>query len=261
MSRVRSSTFSGRYPATGNPQPGPSKSNPPGASLRIVTEPSASAATAALAALKDSTFQSRLQPPGGDLAREQTSRSPSVPTRTPSVNSSLEAVGDCVHAKRARLTLYTYKPSTGSSTNTQPSPLPSKSAPSSAELSPVLLSHSALPWPVRSGEYLEIRRIRPHGAHAARARGMGGEPAQVKLGGEALQGVVRNKGRDGYLFRIGEDAPHIPSNQIQVPESVAAAFRFQHRLDVEVFRVRFIMSSPPPSTDLGPDASPLHELY
>ena len=237
MSRVRSSTVSGGYLPTTSAQPAPSTKNLPEASLRVVTEPSASAAAAALLALKDNTVQSRLQAPGGGPAKEQPLRSPSISTPKASTTSSLEAEGEPVPAERARLTLYTYKPSVGSSINTQPSPLPSRSTPSSVGPSPILVSYTALPWSVRPGEYLEIRRIRRPDAHAAQARGMGGEPAQVKLGGEALQGVVRNKGRDAYLFRIGDDSPHIPSNQIQVPESVAAAFRFQHRLDVEVSRV------------------------
>ena len=57
-------------------------------------------------------------------------------------------------------------------------------------------------------------------------------------GGDALKDIAKNMGRDTFIFRVGEDMPNIPINQIQVPESVAAAFRFQHRSEVELVKVR-----------------------
>lgn len=112
----------------------------------------------------------------------------------------------------------------------QPSPLPSTS--SAAPPSAVQFNHASLPFRVRPGEYLEIRRIR-----RAPAEKLKGEESTPKTGGEALKGVPRYLGRDGYVFRAGEDAPNVPVNQVQVPDSVATAFRLQHRSDVEIIRV------------------------
>ena len=56
-------------------------------------------------------------------------------------------------------------------------------------------------------------------------------------GGEALRGLKRGSGHDGFVFRVGEDSLHIPTNQIHVPESVASSFEFNLRSEVEIVRV------------------------
>lgn len=134
-------------------------------------------------------------------------------------------------AERATMALYTYKPSISNPANAnQPSPLPSTSGPVSQ--SGVQVNYASLPFRVRPGEYLEIRRVK----RPAAARVKGEERSQ-RVGGEALKGVPRYLGRDGYVFKVGEDMPNVPVGQIQVLDSVASAFRLQHRSDVEVLRV------------------------
>jgi len=103
-------------------------------------------------------------------------------------------------------------------------------------------AYDALPYKVQPGDYLEIRRIeRPEIPTGTFSRTMGsslsGPAAEKSVGGEALKNLAPNSGRDAYIFRVGEDNTNVPISQIQVPESVASAFRFQHRLDVEVVRV------------------------
>ncbi len=209
-----------------------------------MTEPSVSAAAASLAALQDGhrNQQSRVI----SHARVQSWPSPPVPevTTVPSAPAifarsiSVDEDDGLSPSHQVQLTLYTYKPSTGPSAVSQPSPLPSTSGASVVIPSAVQLSYAALPWTARPGDYIEIRGIRrPDVRAGARTRGMGDEPAQVRLGGEALRGVTPRSGRDGYIFRLGEDSPNVPATQIQVPESVAAAFKLHHRLDVEVIRV------------------------
>jgi hypothetical protein len=129
--------------------------------------------------------------------------------------------------ERATLALYTYKPPSTSMGIAQPSPLPSTSHKTPAPA--VQFNHASLPFRVRPGEYFEIRRL----GRPTKVKGEEG----VKSGGEALKGVPRYLGHDGYVFRAGDDAASVPLNQIQVPDSVATAFRLQHRLDVEVIRV------------------------
>ena len=70
-------------------------------------------------------------------------------------------------------------------------------------------------------------------------RGMGGHgPEEVKAGGEALKGLKkRGKGHDSFVFRVGEDSTNIQLGQIHVPESVASAFEFRVRSEVEIIRV------------------------
>lgn len=144
---------------------------------------------------------------------------------------SIDHVDDGLFAlERATLALYTYKPSPTSIAISQPSPLPSTS--SATPPSVVQFNHTSVPFRVRPGDYLEIRRLR----RAAPSKPSGDEGAP-RIGGEALKGVPKYRGRDGYVFRAGEDAPSVPLNQVQVPDSVATAFRLQHRTDVEVIRV------------------------
>jgi len=169
-------------------------------------------------------------PPTGTLVSSPSA--PTVPTRA-SLDGSLDGH---YSSNRAQLVLYTYKPSSTSTNNAQPTPLPATPTAATGITSTVLLSHASLPWHVEPGDYLEIRRIRrDEGGAKSKSTPNAAEPA--KSGGEALRGVAKGTQRDGYVFRLGEDAPNVPGNQIQVPESVAAAFKFQHRLEVEVVRV------------------------
>jgi hypothetical protein len=96
------------------------------------------------------------------------------------------------------------------------------------------VSYASLPWGVKAGDYLEIRRPPPptNGAGAHTAHGI--PPVHES---DALEGVKPNRGRDHYIFRLGEDNPSVPMNQIQVPNTVAQSFRLQHRQDVEISRV------------------------
>lgn len=66
---------------------------------------------------------------------------------------------------------------------------------------------------------------------------MSSGPNESKTGGEALKGLGKKSERDGFVFRVGEDCPNVPLNQVQVPDTVAAAFRFVNRLEVELIRV------------------------
>lgn len=134
---------------------------------------------------------------------------------------------DIVH-----LSLYTYSPSAASlpaPVAPTPSLLPSPAA--NLSFSRTLVSYASLPWNVKPGDYLEIRRL--PGATVPQ-RGL---PVNDKLETDALEGVKAHKGRDGYIFAVGEDNPSVPMNQIQVPNSVASAFKLQHRQDVQVVRV------------------------
>jgi len=206
-----------------------------------VTEPSVSAAAAALSTLHENARRA----PGAGHTRVSSWPTPPIPSKTvpsapavPTRSYSSTGADGLFPVDRVQLTLYTYKASTGSSINTQPSPLPSTSTPTVAVPSVVFFSYAALPWTPFPGDYLEIRRIRrPDVRAVARTRGMGGEAPQVRMGGEALRGVMKNAGRDGYVFKVGENATNVPVSQIQVPESVAAAFKLQHRTDMEVVRV------------------------
>lgn len=143
------------------------------------------------------------------------------------------------------LLLYTYKPmlnNTGATANpAHPSPLPSAAASPNSPSSQVIINYAALPWDVQPGDYLEIRQInrtQPKVPTAStRIQGMEGErPKKVKRS-PALEDVKTGKGREGYVFRLGEDNPTANIHQIQVPDSVATAFGFQNRLEVEVRRI------------------------
>lgn len=134
---------------------------------------------------------------------------------------------------RVILSLYTFNPpvNTISQKDQQASLLP---APAAVNSTKVLLSHASLPWPVRAGDYLEIRKVNtPQIPSRPGPRPMKGSGNDL----DALSGVKPNTGRDGYVFRLGEDCPNVPVNQIQVPNAVATAFKMQHRQDVEICRI------------------------
>jgi hypothetical protein len=181
---------------------------------------------------------SRHRPPPVSVAPSSYPRHSTSPTAavvSPLGNNyprgSIDHVDEGLFAlERATLALYTYKPATTSIAISQPSPLPSTS--SAAPPSVVQFNHTSVPFRVRPGDYLEIRRLRR--AIPTKPSGDEGTP---RTGGEALKGVPKYRGRDGYVFRAGEDAPNVPLNQVQVPDSVATAFRLQHRSDVEIIRV------------------------
>jgi len=164
---------------------------------------------------------------------------PVVPTR-----GSLDPIENPAFLdEKIKLLLYTYRPN-NLAQHAQPSPLPSINGAAAAPPSCVHFSYDALPWPVRAGDYLQIRRIeRDDPLPMSMKRGFGMSivgPSEVKGGGEALKQIASGSKRDAYIFRVGDDCPNIPINQIQVPDSLAAAFRFQHRLEVEVSRVSLI---------------------
>lgn len=139
---------------------------------------------------------------------------------------------------KAQLTLYTYKAGSLPGAPSQPSPLPSKHSFTNNVTSQVVFNYASLPWRVRYGDYLEIRRTDEE-AHKDGLKGSNktGESEKARAGGEALKGVSRKHGRDGYIFRVGDDATNVAVGQIQVPESVATAFKFQHRYDVDILLV------------------------
>ncbi|GMK55697.1 hypothetical protein CspeluHIS016_0207530 [Cutaneotrichosporon spelunceum] len=131
---------------------------------------------------------------------------------------------------RTTLSLYTYTPNLSAPAATLPCNSLVPAPASNLACSRVQLSYASLPWPVKAGDYLEIRRV-PGGAPRL------GGPPQRTGDGEAVEGVKPNKGRDGYVFQVREDMPSVPLNQIQVPNSVANAYRLQHRQDVEVIKI------------------------
>ena len=254
--RARSSTLVNPAPisiASPN-QAGPSRLPPLSPLPRSVTDPISSAAATALSShLQDGQNRNR---PRFQPARTGHTRMTSWPTppspvvasmpSAPAVNarSGIEAGTDALFPRdRVHLLLYTYRPNATNSgpsiQSSQPSPLPSSSVPAStAPVSNVLFAHSAIPWPVRPDDYVEIRRVKRVERSNSRSRGMGGTgPGENKSGGEALKGLAKRHGRDGFVLRVGEDCPNLPVNQIQVPDTVAAAFKFQHRSEVEIVRV------------------------
>lgn len=232
---------------------------------RNITEPSSSAAAAALSNHLASTAQNAAQidlsPTSSKrprLASSKTSHArltswPSVPAppsmthNAPSApvvptRGSLDPVDAPLFLdEKIKLLLYTYRPN-NLAQHAQPAPLPSINGASAAAPSCVHFSYEALPWPVRAGDYLQIRRIERDDTHSmSLKRGLGmsiAGPSEVKGGGEALKQIAPGSKRDAYIFRVGDDCPNIPINQIQVPDNLAAAFRFQHRLEIEVSRVR-----------------------
>jgi hypothetical protein len=133
------------------------------------------------------------------------------------------------------LSLYTYSPSAQSLTTptaTATSLLPAPAA--NLSFSRILVSYASLPWGVKAGDYLSIRRPPPSTLPGGRP---GLPPPPDRLDTDALEGVKPNRGRDLYIFRLSDDHPAVPMNQIQVPNTVAQAFRLQHRQDVQISRV------------------------
>ena len=91
---------------------------------------------------------------------------------------------------RVTLILQSYKVTATISSTAQPSPLPSTSTHHQASPSNVLFSHAALPWPVRAGDYLEVRRVRRTDVRStARGRTPGAEAK--RSAGEALKGIQK----------------------------------------------------------------------
>jgi hypothetical protein len=83
-----------------------------------------------------------------------------------------------------------------------------------------------------------MRRTDTEAAKDTLKTSKGGDSDRAKSGGEALKGVSRRYERDGYIFRVGADCVEETIGQISVPESVAAAFKFHHRLEVDIYIVR-----------------------
>ncbi|WVQ79131.1 hypothetical protein IAT38_001226 [Cryptococcus sp. DSM 104549] len=268
-SRARSSTIIGTIPP-GGAQPGPPALDVAASSFRITTQlPAPSAAAESLSNLTGSLRRPRLTEAGVGHNRVSSWPSPpqpgvmhmpsapAVPTR-----GSMDAAGaaggkgilDLSSLEKDResvaLLLYTYKPTTptnipSATANPQPSPLPSTSSSPSTASSQVILNYAALPWDARPGDYLEIRQIRrpapagkpiPPGPTRG-VQGLEGEKETKAQRPPALMDVKAGKGREGYVFRLGENSPAGNVHQIQVPDSVAAAFGFQHRLEVEVRKI------------------------
>ncbi|WVQ93412.1 hypothetical protein IAU59_000483 [Kwoniella sp. CBS 9459] len=167
---------------------------------------------------------------------------PAVPTR-----GSIEGGGvldlSLVDKDSVALLLYTYKPVTANhNISVHPSPLPSTSATPTIASSQVLINYAALPWDAKPGDYLEIRQIHRRSIQSKKKvnepEGETNRRAEKKNTEQpAMRGVKPGRGRDGYVFRLGEDVPTANAHQIQVPDSVATAFGFQSRLEVEVRRV------------------------
>lgn len=156
---------------------------------------------------------------------------------------------------KTQLTLYTYKAGSMPGPSSQPSPLPSRHSFTNNITSEVHFNYASLPWRVRNGDYLEIRRTDEEVTkEGLKGSSKGAESEKARSGGEALKGVSRKHGRDGYIFRVGDDAPNVAVGQIQVPESVATAFKFQHRLDIELYLVRPPHQTTERSCELGADA-------
>lgn len=140
-------------------------------------------------------------------------------------------------ANNVRLSLYTYSPSQSHNqtvSQREPSLLP---APASNASTRVLLSYASLPWNAKAGDYLEIRRVPVPAQDTRRNLTHHQLVSKDKYEVDATEGVKPGKGRDGYIFRLGEDVPSVPTNQIQVPNAIANAFKLQHRQDVEVIRI------------------------
>ncbi|KAE8539698.1 vacuolar membrane-associated protein IML1 [Cryptococcus gattii VGV] len=256
--RTRSSTIVGTGPLPpGSAQAGPPAVDIAASSFRVTTNPQASAATEALSSLAGSIIKPKLRETSADHMRATSFPSPPPPAITsmpsapavPTKGSMEGGVLDLSLLNKDKdsvaLLLYTYKPllhNTGASANpAHPSPLPSSAASPNAPSSQVTINYAALPWSVQPGDYLEIRQLNRTQLKVPNAsaciQGMEGEkPKKVKRP-PALEDVKTGKGRDGYVFRLGEDSPTANIHQIQVPDSVATAFGFQNRLEVEVRKI------------------------
>ena len=230
--------------------------------MRVVTDPKMSAAAAALNSIsRGENWQRPGQAKHEDKNSESSKKGtdgrarggsfpdpplpdivtvPSAPeVRPPSVKDASIATPTDGHfhaTDRAQLTLYTYKPSSSINVTHQPSPLPSKSSFTKNVTSQVMFNYKSLPWTIRNGDYLEIRRTDEEAAKDS-LKGSKKDSDRNKTGGEALKGVSRRYERDGYIFRVGEDCQDVTQGQKQIPESVASAFHFQHRLEIDIFMV------------------------
>lgn len=172
----------------------------------------------------------------GEDVHKRASTVPSSPTED-ALASAKQPDGRILGTEdKAVLSLYTYNPSSSTAqtpTSALHSLLPSPAA--NLASSRVLLSHASLPWDVRPGDYFEIQRL--PGADMPVRPGPHPILEERSGDGDALEGVKLGKGRDGYIFRLREDMPNVPLNQIQVPNSVAQAFKLQHRQDVQIRRI------------------------
>ncbi|WWC68656.1 uncharacterized protein I206_102587 [Kwoniella pini CBS 10737] len=264
--RARSSTIvgTGSVPA-GSTQPGPPSIDISASSFRITTNPfpGPSAASQALAdqlgtsgsssSAKRSKYVAGGVSNGNGTGHNRIASwpsppqpvithmpsAPAVPTRANIEGGVLDL--SLVDKDSVALLLYTYKPPTNTLNGPNyPSPLPSTSNVTNGPSSQVLLNYAALAWEAKPGDYLEIRQIhRRQPEQPSRILGPEGEAYRKKKdsGSTALNGVKLGKGRDGYVFRLGDDVPTASAHQIQVPDSVATAFGFQQRLEVEVRRI------------------------
>ncbi|WWC87875.1 uncharacterized protein L201_002773 [Kwoniella dendrophila CBS 6074] len=256
--RARSSTIvgTGSIPAGSN-QPGPPSIDVSASSFRITTNPlpGPSAASQALAdqlGTSGSSRKSRLHHSGNGHGHNRLSSwpsppqpishmpsAPAVPTRSNMEGGVLDL--SLVDKDSVALLLYTYKPTAvNNNALVHPAPLPSTSSTSQTPSSQVLLNYAALPWDAKPGDYLEIRQIHKRQIQQMKMQIPEGESYSKKKKesvSPAMNGVKPGRGRDGYVFRLGDNVPTASAHQIQVPDSVATAFGFQQRLEVEVRRV------------------------
>nr|XP_031862950.1 uncharacterized protein CI109_001425 [Kwoniella shandongensis]KAA5530022.1 hypothetical protein CI109_001425 [Kwoniella shandongensis] len=258
QSRTRSSTIIGTGPLPpGSNQPGPPSIDVSASSFRITTNTAPSAAAEALSNLSGgSVRRPKLQtavtghnrvsswpsPPKNVMTTMPSA--PAVPTRGSIDASNGNSNGGILdfsglNRESVALLLYTYKPNHNHAPS-QPSPLPSASTSSTAASSQVIVNYAALPWDARPGEYLEIRQTHlRRGSHQSdRVQYLDGASKKKSHRSPALRDIKPGKGRDGYVFKLGEDVPSANPHQIQVPDSVATAFGFQHRLEVEVRKMQ-----------------------
>lgn len=172
----------------------------------------------------------------GNSGHVRTNSEPTSPIKEQASPDKSEGPLLGTETDKVLLSLYTYNPSATTAptpASTAHSLLPAPAANLSS--SRVLLSYASLPWDVKPGDYFEIRRTA--GASMPVRPGPHPLPDERSGEGDALEGVKPGKGRDGYIFRLREDMTNVPLNQIQVPNSVAQAFKLQHRQDVQVRRI------------------------
>jgi len=237
-------------------QGGPPANELSSSHMRVVTDPKMSAAAAALNSIsKGENWRIKQEDKGdgkgkvGGRARGESHPEPPLPevvsvpsapeVRPPSVkDASISAPTGFETEQKALLELYTYTPVENLVLQPQPSPLPRQHSFSQTVTSMVRFNYKSLPWRIRNGDYLELRRTDVEAAKQTLKTSKGGESDRAKIGGEALKGVSRRYERDGYIFRVGADSLDVGLGQIQVPESVATAFRFQHRMEVDIYIVR-----------------------
>ena len=227
--------------------------------MRVVTDPKMSAAAAALNSIsKGENWRQAKQDDKGegsggqgvnggrargasflDLPLPEVVTVPSAPEiRPPSVKDASISDPPATSSSeiKKQLTVYTYSPKPPQLPSRQPSPLPRRQPDNVPVISEVIFNFKSLPWRIRNGDYLEMRRPDAEPGKEALKTSQGGD-SDRKAGGEALKGVSRRYERDGYIFRVGADDADMEAGHIKVPESVATAFRFQHRLEVDIYIV------------------------